>query len=108
MVWCISEAVLNSVFVNLPEFMCKDFGEEQSPIIFRETVSTDKSFGILTPPSGAVRYQFMNLLVKAAARRYKLNPKIDMTYSEAMQKFLDEYNISMSKYDASTWRWDRY
>lgn len=89
-VWVISETVLPTVFVNLPKFMGTDFGEEQAPIIFRETVSTDKSFGIMTPASGAVRYQFLNLMIKAAARRYKMNPKKDISYADAMQLFLDE------------------
>lgn len=96
-VWVISEVILQSVFVNLPNFMCTDYGEEQAPIIFRETVSTDKSFGIMTPASGAVRYQFLNLMVKAAARRYKMNPKKDISYSDAMQLFLDDQVPHMEK-----------
>jgi len=78
-VWCISEAKLAEVFNDLPNMMCADFGLEQTPIIFRETVTTDKSFGIFTPPNGAVRYQFLNCVIKAAARRYKMNPKADIT-----------------------------
>lgn len=66
------------------------FSDEQVPIIFRETVSTDKSKGLLTPPTGAVRYQFLNLTIKAAARKYKINPKADINYTDAMRQWLDE------------------
>lgn len=52
----MSESELREFFSRLPEFIDDTtFGEENIPIIFRETLAGDKQFGYLTPSNGMVR-----------------------------------------------------
>jgi len=54
-VWCVSEVKLAEAFHSLPNFMCDNFQHNQTPIIFNETITCDKQFGVNTPVTGAVR-----------------------------------------------------
>ena len=56
----MSESELKEFFRALPGLVDDTtadymFGEEDIPIIFRETLAGDKQFGILTPSNGLVR-----------------------------------------------------
>lgn len=56
----MSETELKEFFRRLPDFVDDTtadyiFGEEDIPIIFRETLAGDKQFGTLTPSNGMVR-----------------------------------------------------
>lgn len=56
------------------------FTREIPPIVFRETITSDKNtFKELSPPGGCVRHQFIAYMVKAAARKYKIEPKVNIT-----------------------------
>lgn len=80
-VWCVSDAKFCEFLVNLPNFVDEDsnnnnsFGLENGPIITKETNSGDKDFGSLNPSNGLVRYQFLNGVIKAACKKYKVIPK---------------------------------
>jgi len=53
-------------------------------------VTSDKnSYGVLSPPNGCVRHQFISFMIKAAARKYKIEPKINISYTEAMSQFFE-------------------
>lgn len=67
--WCISEARFLELF-NEMSFFDEFFKTEIPPIIFRETVTSDKNpFGTLSPPNGCVRHQFLSFMIKSAARK---------------------------------------
>lgn len=77
--------------------------------MFRETVTSDKNdFGVLAPPNGCVRHQFISFIIKAAARKYKIEPKINISYAESVDKFVADNREKLATYDPGNWRWDRY
>lgn len=77
--------------------------------MFRETVTSDRNnFGHLAPSAGCVRHQFMNFMIKSAIRKYKLEPKLDITYSDAVQEMFNEHTNKFSEYNPNTWRWGQY
>lgn len=79
------------------------------PIIFRETVTSDKNpFKELSPPNGCVRHQFMAFMIKVAGRKFKIEPKINITFDEAVEKFFEENQEKLKTYDPNIWRWDKY
>jgi len=47
-------------------------------------------------------------MIKAAARKYKIEPKINISYAEAVSQFILDNEIKLLKYDPSNWRWERY
>lgn len=103
-IWAISEMNFYPIFEDMDIFGPM-FSKEIPPIIFRETITSDKNpFKELSPANGCVRHQFIPFMVKVAARKYKLEPKINITYTEAVTQFLDEYQTKMEKYDPNPWR----
>jgi len=77
--WCISEGRFQEVYSSL-EFFDEFFKTEIPPILFRETVTSDKNpFGALSPPNGCVRHQFLSFMIKSAVRKYKIEPKIEIS-----------------------------
>jgi len=67
--WSISEQNFLGIFNDM-QYFGEFFSLELPPIIFRETVTSDKNpFGALSPPNGCVRHQFLSFMVKTAARK---------------------------------------
>lgn len=92
-VWCVSEAKFSELLLKLPHFVDETdhgFGHENGPIIIKETLAGDKQFGSLTPSNGIVRYQFLNCMIKAGCKKYKIIPSSSCSYAEAMSMFFDE------------------
>jgi len=87
--WGIGEQMFLDVF-NSMNFFDEFFKTELPPIIFRETVTSDKNpFGPLSPPNACVRHQFMSFIIKSAARKYKLEPKVNISWTEANKLFVE-------------------
>jgi len=58
--WSLSESRFNEVFEAM-NFYDSNFTRDIVPILFRETVTSDKNtFGNLSPSQGCVRHQFLN------------------------------------------------
>jgi len=75
--------ILENDFLNLfdkLDYFNDYFSREIPAIVFRETVTSDRNnFAHLAPSAGCVRHQFMNFMIKSAIRKYKLEPKLDIT-----------------------------
>jgi len=74
------------------DFYDEYFKQEFPPIIFRETVTSDKNpFGQLSPPNGCVRHQFLNFIIKCVGKRYKIEPKVQISFTESFKVYIDNY-----------------
>jgi len=79
-----------------------------TPIIFRETITSDKNpFKELSPPNGCIRHQFLAFIVKVAGRKYKIEPRINITFDKAMEIFFEENEEYLKTFDPNIWRWER-
>jgi len=71
-------------------------------------VTNDKnSFKELCPVQGCSRHQFMTFIIRSASRKYKLEPKLNISYSETVQKFIEEFEDKLVQYNPTSWRWDK-
>jgi len=80
------------------DFFNQYFTGEIPPIIFRECVTSDKNnFNELAPINGCVRHQFCNYMIRCAARKYKIEPKANISYSESVEKLFENHGDEMSE-----------
>jgi hypothetical protein len=74
------------------DFYNENFAKDMVPIVFRETVSSDKNpYGSLSPTQGCVRHQFLNYMLKAMIRKNKVQAKSKLTPTQGMQAFMEEH-----------------
>lgn len=50
----------------------------------------------------------MNFMIKSAVRKFKLEPKSDITYSAAVEQLFTAHGGAMAEYNPNTWRWANY
>jgi len=46
-------------------------------------------------------------MIKVAARKYKIEPKANVSYSEAVEFLFQNHADEMSLYNPNTWRWEK-
>lgn len=78
------------------------------PIIFRETITSDKNpYKELSPPNGCVRHQFLAFMIKVAGRKFKIEPKVNISFEKAVMLFFEENEDKLKVFDPNIWRWDK-
>lgn len=91
------------------DFFNEFYTKELPAIIFRETITSDiNDFKELAPSAGCVRHQFLNFMIKSSIRKFKLEPKANVTYAKSVEMLFEHHADEMSNYNPSIWRWDRY